>query len=72
MRSLFSARPSSSAHPRESGDPGFFRLGGSDTCAIILKTGLIQNLGPRFRGDERGKNGPSSVPALMATPPVPI
>jgi hypothetical protein len=32
------------------------RLGGSDTFMLVLEAGLFQNLGPRFRGDERGGN----------------
>jgi 5-oxoprolinase (ATP-hydrolysing) len=47
---------SSPAHPRESGDPGFFSLGSSAPGSPAEADSETQkHLGPRFRGDERVK-----------------
>jgi 5-oxoprolinase (ATP-hydrolysing) len=42
---------SNTAHPRESGDPGFFSSSGEDFAGRGSET--QKHLGPRFRGDER-------------------
>ncbi|HVI34288.1 hydantoinase B/oxoprolinase family protein [Phenylobacterium sp.] len=49
------AEATSTAHPRESGDPGFFRSGQLGQSAPPEAPRQSKHLGPRFRGDERVK-----------------